>query len=297
MKIQTNAKIKLVLSMFIFGTIGIFVRYIPLPSGMIALARALIGVLFLAVFMLVTHKKINLMEIRNNQKFLIVSGALIGINWIMLFESYRYTTIATATLCYYLAPVFVMILSPFILKEKMTVRNGICILTALIGMILVSGVNTKNIYGIKGVLFGIGAAILYACVILCNKKIEAISSYDKTITQLFCAGVIMIPYILSVERIPDISISIIQLLLLVIVGIVHTGIAYTLYFASMKDLTASSIAIFSYIDPVVAIILSVLLLHENIGISGFIGAILILGATFFGSLTQGKEVREHLEDV
>ena len=289
MNTKKAAKTEIIISMFIFGTIGIFVRYIPLSSGIIALTRAIVGVLFLAVFMLVTHKKVNRNEIKSNLKYLILSGILIGINWILLFEAYRYTTVATATLCYYLAPVFVMIASPFILKEKMTVRNIICILAALAGMILISGVGMDGIYGVKGILCGTGAAVFYASVILCNKKIKNISAYDKTITQLFCAGILMIPYILLVENVSDISISIMELALLIIVGIVHTGIAYALYFASMNDLPASSIAVFSYIDPVTAIILSVFLLRENIGLLGIIGAIMILGAAFFCSLPGSEK--------
>ena len=289
MKSENKAKLELISSMLIFGTIGIFVRYIPLPSSIIALARAVIGVLFLMLFMIIRGKKVKWKDIRNNLFLLLFSGVLIGINWILLFESYRYTTVATATLCYYLAPVFVIVLSPFILREKITARKILCVLIALIGMFFVSGVSTSGISGIKGILYGIGAAVLYAIVVLCNQKIQDISAYDKTVTQLTASAIVLLPYVFFTENINAISISFIELGLLIVVGILHTGIAYTLYFASMKDLNAATIAIFSYIDPVVAIILSVILLRENMGITGVLGAVLILGATLFSSLLERKK--------
>lgn len=289
MKSENKAKLELISSMLIFGTIGIFVRYIPLPSSIIALARAVIGVLFLIFFMIIRGKKVKWNDIRNNLFLLLFSGVLIGVNWILLFESYRYTTVATATLCYYLAPVFVIVLSPFILREKITARKILCVLIALIGMFFVSGVSTSGISGIKGILYGIGAAVLYAIVVLCNQKIQDISAYDKTVTQLTASAIVLLPYVFFTENIKAISISFIELGLLIVVGILHTGIAYTLYFASMKDLNAATIAIFSYIDPVVAIILSVILLRENMGITGVLGAVLILGATLFSSLLERKK--------
>ena len=289
MKSENKAKLELISSMLIFGTIGIFVRYIPLPSSIIALARAVIGVLFLMLFMIIRGKKVKWNDIRNNLFLLLFSGVLIGVNWILLFESYRYTTVATATLCYYLAPVFVIVLSPFILREKITARKILCVLIALIGMFFVSGVSTSGISGIKGILYGIGAAVLYAIVVLCNQKIQDISAYDKTVTQLTASAIVLLPYVFFTENIKAISISFIELGLLIVVGILHTGIAYTLYFASMKDLNAATIAIFSYIDPVVAIILSVILLRENMGITGVLGAVLILGATLFSSLLERKK--------
>lgn len=289
MKSENKAKLELISSMLIFGTIGIFVRYIPLPSSIIALARAVIGVLFLMLFMIIRGKKVKWKDIRNNLFLLLFSGVLIGVNWILLFESYRYTTVATATLCYYLAPVFVIVLSPFILREKITARKILCVLIALIGMFFVSGVSTSGISGIKGILYGIGAAVLYAIVVLCNQKIQDISAYDKTVTQLTASAIVLLPYVFFTENINAISISFIELGLLIVVGILHTGIAYTLYFASMKDLNAATIAIFSYIDPVVAIILSVILLRENMGITGVLGAVLILGATLFSSLPERKK--------
>jgi RarD protein len=285
------ARGKLILAMTIFGTIGIFVKYIPLPSSVIACVRGFVGVGFLLLVTLIRKSKISWRDIKKNLLFLIISGAFIGINWILLFEAYRYTTVATATLCYYMAPIFVTIASPFILKEKLTVKKVLCILTALLGMVFVSGIVGAGSLQISvlGIICGIGAAFFYACVVLLNKFIKDISAYDKTMTQLFVAASVILPYTIFTADVSLAEFDAKALICLLIVGVVHTGFAYMIYFSSMGTLKAQTVAIFSYIDPVIAIILSALLLKEKMGIFGMIGAVLILGSTLFSELNFKKK--------
>lgn len=286
-----KAKLELIASMFIFGTIGIFVRHIPLPSSMIALVRGFVGAFFVLLFVYLKKSKLDKVAIRKNFVMLALSGAFIGINWILLFESYHYTTVATATLCYYMQPIFVILASPILLKEKLTPKKVSCVLVALVGMVFVSGVLQTGIPALseaKGILYGLGAALFYATVVLMNKKITNISAYDKTIMQLGMGAIVLSPYVMLTQDFGTATLSMTPSLwaLLLFVGLVHTGVAYALYFDSMKDLKAQTIAIFSYIDPIVAIILSALLLKENMGLYGVIGAVLVLGSTFISELPE-----------
>ncbi len=286
-----TAKKSLILSMIIFGTIGIFRRYISLSSCLLAVTRGILGSVFLLIVVMCKKDKISWVEVRKNLLWLIISGGLIGFNWIFLFEAYRYTTVATATLCYYLAPVFVILISPFLLKEKLTKRKFICSMIALLGMILVSGITKQGLNYVsemKGILFGIVAALLYGSVIILNKRVQQISAYDKTIIQL-AAAIVVIPYALATEDMSKIKLDVNNILLVGIVGIVHTGIAYTLYFSSMKHMRAQSVALLSYIDPVVAIVLSALVLKEKITLVEMIGAILILGSTILSECKEEKD--------
>ncbi len=284
---QKKATMQLASAMFIFGTIGIFRKYIPLESGVLAMARGWIGMLFLLFLVVVSKKKFSWEAVRKNFSLLVVSGALIGFNWILLFESYRYTSVATATLCYYMAPVIVMLVSPVLLGEKLSAKKIVCIVIALIGMVLVSGIlETDAMAGtgihteMKGIFLGLAAAVLYASVILANKKIKDISAYDKTIVQLGTAAAALLPYTIWKKELTTVGVTPFVVAMLLIVGILHTGVAYKLYFGSMKDLKAQTIAIFSYIDPIVAIILSALILREPMTIWEVFGAVCILGATF-----------------
>ncbi|MBQ2879897.1 MAG: DMT family transporter, partial [Anaerotignum sp.] len=277
--------------MFIFGTIGIFVRHIPLPSSMIALVRGFVGAFFVLLFVYLKKSRPDKEAIRKNFIMLALSGAFIGINWILLFESYNYTTVATATLCYYMQPIFVILASPFLLKEKLTVKKAVCVVVALLGMVFVSGVLQTGIPALseaKGILYGLGAACFYATVVLMNKKITDINAYDKTIMQLGMGAIVLTPYVLLTQNFGAATAAMTPKLwlLLLFVGLIHTGVAYALYFDSMKDLKAQTLAIFSYIDPIVAIILSALLLKENMGLYGVIGAVLVLGSTFISEMPE-----------
>ena len=283
-----KAKIQLLSAMGIFGTIGIFIKYIPLPSATIAFVRGLLGVAFLALVILLKKGKPDWQAIKKNLLILCVSGAAIGFNWILLFESYRYTTVATATVCYYLAPLLLLLASP-LLGEKLTCRKIACISTALVGMVFVSGIAEGPMPAlgeIKGILLGVGAAVLYASVMFLNKKISPIGAYDKTALQLIAATIVLLPYLLLTESFPLPALTGIQWVFLLIVGIIHTGFAYWLYFGSMKDLPSETIALFSYLDPVLAVLLSVFLLGEPMTVSGIIGAVLILGSALYSELPK-----------
>ena len=276
--------------MVIFGTIGLFVRNIPLSSAAVALTRGAVGTIFLLVMSAASGRPVSRTAVRKNLALLVLSGAAIGINWILLFESYRYTTVATATLCYYLAPVFVVLLSPAVLKERLTARKIFCVIAALLGMVMISGIfqgGEKGVRDFTGILFGVGAAVFYAGVILMNKFMKDISSNDCTVMQLGAAALVLLPYVLFNGGGPERAVSITSVFLLLAVGILHTGIAYRLYFAAVAKLDGQTIAVFSYIDPVVAILLSALVLGETMDGWGIAGAVLILGSTLY-SERKGK---------
>lgn len=279
--------------MLIFSSIGIFVRCIPYPSSFIAFSRGVIGCAVILLFMLFTRQKSDKKAIKENLFLLVLSGAFIGVNWVALFESYRYTTVATATLCYYMAPMFVIIASPIVFREKLTVKKIICLVTALVGMAFVSGVFEKTDAGenqLKGVIFGLVAAAFYASVVVINKKMKEIPAYDKTYIQLLCAAAVVGVYNLFTVRAEDLVFDAKSVFLLIFVGVFHTGFTYTLYFGSMKSMKAQSVAILSYIDPVFALILSSLILKERMSIYGVIGAVLVLGAAFVCDMPTRKKI-------
>lgn len=295
MNAETNrpgALLMLASSMLIFGTIGLFRRYIPLSSGLLAFSRGILGALFLGLFLMIRRLPEQRLKKRKDSWnrasapvffLLILSGALIGVNWILLFEAYNYTTVATATLCYYMQPTIVILLSPLFFHERLTAKKLVCAFLAVLGMFLVSGAAGEGILqgdASRGILCGLGAAALYASVVIMNKCIRNIDPYLKTILQLASASVCLLPYLAVTGQLSYVKLDSFSLLMLLVVGIVHTGIAYTLYFGSTDGLRAQTIALFSYIDPVSALFISVLFLHEPMGAAGLAGAVLILGAAF-----------------
>jgi len=276
----------LITSMLIFGTIGIFRRYIPLSSAMLAFSRGILGSVCLILFIMLKKHKLPKIE-KKTLFLLIITGALIGLNWILLFEAYNYTSVAIATMCYYMQPTIVILLSPLVLREKLAMKKLLCAATAIVGMIFISGMLEGNGVGTKdtmGILCGLGAASLYATVVILNKKIQIEDAYQKTIIQLSSAAAVLIPYLFITENLSEIKLDVLAILMVLVVGIVHTGIAYALYFGSMKNLKSQSIAVLSYIDPVFALLLSAVVLSEKLTVFGVIGAVLIIGSAMISEL-------------
>lgn len=283
---RRGALLSFSLSMLIFGSIGVFRRYIGLPSGLIAAVRGFVGALFLVGVMLVLRKRPSPAAIKKNLLPLILSGVAIGVNWILLFESYAYTTVATATLCYYMAPVLVVLASAVFFRERIGGARLLAVLAALLGMVLVS-----EVWAMKpgsgsaiGILLALGAAVLYASVTLINKRITGIEPYDKTVVQLTAASAVILPYTIFFEKIDPNALNPTALILLLTVGILHTGVAYALYFGSVERLPSTSIAVLSYLDPILSILLSALLLGEAMTPFGIVGAVLIILSTLFSEL-------------
>ncbi len=281
MKESAKNRLILLVTMCIFGTIGIFRRFIPLPSGAVACVRALVGLLTLVLVMLVRRQRPDFAAIRKNLGYLLCSGAFLGFNWVLLFEAYKYTTVATATLCYYMAPLLLVLLAPLFLGERLTPKKLICAAVALLGMALVSGVLGEGIgdpSALLGIGLGLAAAVLYACIVIMNKKMTDIGAMDKTVVQFAVSTLVLVPYVLLAEDVFSCSLSLGELALLLVLGVVHTGIAYALYFGVIKRLPAATVALYSYADPIVAVLLSALFLKEPMTLLGGIGAVLILSA-------------------
>lgn len=291
MKKLFTPQVIFVISMAVFGTIGLFVKNIPLSSGEIALYRAILATLLIFIFLLVTKRKIPFRDIKKQIPLLFISGVCMGFNWIFLFEAYKYTTVSVATISYYFAPVLVMVISPFLFKEKMTLKNVVCFIFSTLGIVLITGVGDlstgKN--HLLGVAFGLMAAILYASVVLINKFIKNVEGISRTFLQFIFAIVVLLPYVLLTSGINAFTLNLNGAIMLLIVGLVHTGITYCLYFSSLKELKGEKLAILSYVDPLVAVICSVLILSEPLTITQAIGGVLVLGFTLINEIKFSKK--------
>lgn len=277
----------IIVSMVIFGTLAPFVRSVAISSQALALCRALFATVLIGGFLLLTKQKIALREIGKELVLLLISGAAMGINWILLFEAYKYTTVSVATLSYYFAPVIVTLICPILFKERLTAKKLVCFVFSTLGLVLVIGVGdlaSGNI-DMRGVLFGLGAAMFYASVVILNKLIKKVAGLHRTFLQFIGAIIVLLPYVLFTGGISFASLDTKGYICLAVLGIVHTGIAYCLYFSSLKELEGQKAAILSYIDPLVAVIVSVTVLAEPLSVTQAVGGVLILGFTLYNEIS------------
>ncbi len=291
MKRSFSHKLIFMISMAVFGTIGLFVKNIAVSSGELALYRALLAILLIGGVMLATRQRIDFQKIKKQLPLLLLSGAAMGFNWILLFEAYKYTTVSVATLSYYFAPVIVTVVSPLIFRERMGARQWICFAMSTLGIVLITGIGDlsagKN--HLLGIAFGLGAAVLYASVMLLNKGTKGVDGIQRTFLQFISAIVVLVPYVAFTSGITLGGLRVGGWVCLLTVGLVHTGITYCLYFSSMKELPGQEVALLSYIDPLVAVLCSVLILREPITWMQALGGALILGFTLWNELAPKKK--------
>ncbi len=264
MKSASKARWMLIISMAVFGTLAPFVRNISVSSGELALYRAVLAAGLIGIYLLVTKQPLDLKAIGKDFFWLLLSGMAMGINWIALFEAYKYTTVAISTLSYYFAPVIVTLVCPVLFKEKLTRKQVLCFLGSTAGLALVIGITDLGSGGNddRGIAFGMTAACIYPADILLNKFIKGVAGIHRTFLQFLAAIVILLPYVALSGGFHLETLDRVGWVCLLIVGLVHTGVTYCLYFSSLKELPGQSVAILSYIDPLVAVVIGVAVLHE-----------------------------------
>ncbi|MCP1493076.1 drug/metabolite transporter (DMT)-like permease [Peribacillus frigoritolerans] len=288
-------KIQFILSMIIFGTMGLVVKYIDLSSSETALLSSSTGCLFLVFVFFVMKKSIQWKLVKVNASTLFLSAVALGGNWVFLYQSYDHTTLANATLGYYFAPVFVMVLSPFVLKELLPIKKIVCIGVAILGMLLIigNGISASGKDDLLGILFGLVAAAFYAALMLLNKFIQNMGMLEITIIQLGTTALLLFPYVLFTEGFGILGVSRSSIPFIILLGVVNTGIGFWLFFSGMLKLKGQSIAMLSYVDPFVAILISAVILQEKMTIIQIIGGTLLLGSTFISEINSMNFRKRH----
>lgn len=280
----------LITSMVTFGTLAPFVRNINVSSGELALYRAILAASLIGMFLLTTKQQIPFGKIKKEIPLLLASGIAMGINWILLFEAYKYTTVSAATLSYYFAPVIVTVVCPILFKEKLTKKQILCFIMSTAGLVMITGVGDMGgSRGMIGILFGLGAACFYATVILLNKFIKNVEGIHRTFLQFLAAILVLIPYVMLTSGVTLGNLDGFGWINLLIVGLIHTGVTYCLYFSSLKELPGQKAAILSYIDPLVAVLISVTILNETMTMAQVFGGFLILGFTLWNEISPNQK--------
>lgn len=285
--------VKVIASMLIWGTLPVFVSKIPQSSAEIVMWRILFGIAFLIIIHTLSKSKSPLGDWKGPSPKLMLSGFFMGANWVALFEAYRFVGPSIATLIYYLAPIMVMIASFIIFKENLGPVKIIGTISALIGMFIVTGMGSGGSAPTKGILFAFVAAACYASVTLINKGVKGLNGVERTILQLMGAGLVVIPYAIATHQGAWLNLASEAGIYAVLIGILHSGLALYLYFSSIQELPAQSVALCSYIDPASALFFSAMLLGDALGPVQLVGAVMMLGGAaageIFGNKTSKKD--------
>ena len=283
-----NERIKYVTAVVLYGTIGTFLRFVNVPGSVVAMFRGLLGCAFILLYLKATHRSLDREAVKRNRRWLVPGGIALGLNWIFLFAAYLKTTVAIASLCNYMAPVLVILAAPLLLREKPDPRKLPCVAVALVGIVLVSGVWKGNVGSPAGIASGLLAAVCFAAVVICNRKLVDISPLDRAVVQLGISALTILPYCLAAEMrdlsAPDLR----SVMIVLMLGFIHTGAAYCLYFSGMGSLPVQTVAILGYLEPVVSVLCSAFFLRERMGPTGWAGAAMIIGAAIVSEVIGEK---------
>ena len=274
---KASDTLKYLLSVVIYGTIGFFLHFINCSSEFVVLCRGVFGSLFILIVLFLKKEKINLKAIKNNILLLVVSGACLGFNWVFLFAGYRHA-VALTSLCNYFAPILIIIISALFLNEKPNKKQLLCVIAAFIGIIFVSGVfDEKGSIDLICIIYGLLACLGFVGLVLCNRRLKNIKPLEKTVSQLLVSACVVLPYVAINNSFPH-NLDISSILLLIMMGFVHTGLAYILYFSTISVLPVQTVAILGYVEPVLSVLIGALVFNEHMSIFGIVGAVLIIGS-------------------
>ncbi len=282
-------RIKLVLVMIIWGSLGVFTRYIPLSSLSLAFLRALIAlpVLFVAMKM----KKAGKVKFSLLIPY-IISGALLGFGWLTLFYGFKHTSISSAVMIYNMCPVYVMIFAPLVLKEAISKIQIAVILVSFLGLFLIVGHNLLEGSGYMGLALSAVSGIIYAAIVLINRSIKIrVDDQTATFTQIFTAMIVLLPFVLlegNISAVVDLDAR--GLVFTILLGVLHTGVAYTMFFSLYAHMKSVEIVSYSYLEPLFGILFSVIFIGEKFTLPQIIGGVLILGSTFIGERLKDKRL-------
>ncbi len=282
-------RFKLVLVMIIWGSLGVFTRSIPLPALSLAFLRAFIALPVL--FAVMKMKKADKVKWKLLIPY-IISGALLGFGWLALFYGFQHTSISSAVIIYNMCPVYVMIIAPLVLKETISRIQIAVIVISFLGLFLIVGHNLSEGYGYMGMALSAVSGVFYAIIVLINRSIKVrVDNQTATFVQILTAMIVLLPFVLidgnifTVVRLDAMAIT-----YTVLLGVLHTGVAYTLFFSVYTHMKSVEIVSYSYLEPLFGIIFSVIFLGETLTFSQIAGGILILGSTYAGEILKGKKL-------
>lgn len=282
--------LKYLFATLLFGSNGIVSSHILLSSYEIVLFRTLLGSVFLVMLFLLTGGRFHAKEYRRDFIFVLLSGLAMGASWMFLYEGYQQIGVGMATLLYYTGPVFVMILTPIIFKEKLTAPKVIGFAIVFVGIILINGISGGQRISAWGLICAMLSALTYMVLVIFNKQSKHIVGMENAAIQL-CGSFVVVAAFVGIKEHFAFTVLPADWPWILLLGIVNTGIGCYLYFSSLSGLSVQTIAICGYMEPLSAVLLAAILLSEIMTPMQIVGAICIIGGAMLGELLDIKKTR------
>jgi len=264
-------------AVLLFGLAGVLGKLSVLPAPLIVFGRAFFAGLVLLAVCWFQH--ISLRPKRPQDGFLLLGqGVLLALHWTAFFQAINVSNVAIGLLSFSSFPLFTAMLEPLLLRQRPSRIQIVAALLILPGIyLLVPSFSLQN-QTTLGVMWGVLSGASFALLSVTNRWLgRTYSSLMISLYQDGIAAIVLLPaFFLTAAGsfwTPH------ALLILLILGVVCTALAHTLFIASMRDITAQSASLLASLEPVWGIFFGVLLLGAIPTASTLLGGAIILGAT------------------
>ena len=285
---QQAATLSILSAGTLWGVMGIFVRHFNafgLGSMEIGTLRALTGVLITGAYLLLRQRDLLKIRLRDLWCFLGTGICSLFLMNLTYFTAMQHTSLAVAGVLLYTAPIFVMLLSALLFREKITVKKILALVLAFCGCALVSGLGTDSRISTAGLLWGLGAGISYALYSIFGRYAiqRGYGSWTMTFYSfLFCSALSI--FLCDWQAVAPVVGQPIQLIWILGLGFITAFAPYVLYSLGLQSVENSRASILASIEPVVAAIVSVVVFAEPMSLTAACGIALVLAAIILLSI-------------
>lgn len=285
---NVRAFVKYLVSMLLFGMNGVVASHIPLNSYEIVFFRTFIGSLFMLLMFLPGKGRFHVKEHKKDALFIALSGVSMGLSWMFLYEGFQQIGVSVTTLLYYCGPVLVMLLSPVVFRERLTVSTVVGFVVVAVGIVLVNGASAGEGKNAFGIFCGLMSAVGYCLMVTLNKKAEKITGMENTVIQLV-VSCFTVSIFLGIKQGFAMDIPPSAWPWILVLGVVTTGYGCYLYFSSLSALPVQTAAVWGYLEALSAVVFAALFLGEKMTAVQLIGAVCIIGGAMASELIKKKK--------
>ncbi|HIH74300.1 MAG TPA: EamA family transporter [Methanosarcina sp.] len=291
-----RANVQVIAASVIYGFAGIFFLFVKnMAAGTVVFCQLLLGFLVLA-FYLAASGKLSGMQLRRKRKSMLLLGAWQAGGLLSYYTAVSFTNVSLSVLLLYTAPLYVLLIAPVILKEKISTKNFAALGLSLTGVVVVvgpenllSGTSGTESGYLFGVLMGLFSGFFYACIIMTSRYLrDEYSGLEQLFLSTGVTLVILLPLMLQISSAALLE----NLPVLLTLGVMVTSVGSILYFTGLEHVKAQNASIISLLEPVSAIFFAYLILHDPVSKSTLLGCTLILASSLLMSLEKESEAEK-----
>lgn len=276
--------ISLHLAVMLFGLAGVIGKFVSIPAILSTFGRVFFSSLFLLILTLIKKEKI-VLRCKKDYMMMVIAGIIMAIHWFTFLQAIVMSSVAIGTITFATCPLFMTFLEPLVYHEQLKLKNVIVALIMFIGVLITVPEFSFENQVTLAIIIGLIGSFSYALLCLVNRYFS--NHYSGRMICLYeqgIAAIVLFPALFLVKT----TITSIDLVAIIFLGVVCTAIAHSIYVSSLKKVKVQTAGVISGMETVYSIIFALIFLHEIPGLKAILGGLVILGVAFYSSITNAK---------